>query len=89
MTTTTPVFQQLIASYLAGELALPEFWKRFTFAWAEADETNFPPSDKAFFSAVADRLHYVDFSSPAEAPLGEPQEFREWLANAVAGRGGT
>jgi hypothetical protein len=89
VTTTLAVLQQLIASYLAGELPLPEFWTQFTFTWADADESNFSPSDEAFFGEVSDRLHYVDFSTPAEAFLAEPNEFREWLADTVARRGGT
>jgi hypothetical protein len=89
VTTTPSLLHQLIATYLSGELALPEFWKQFTFTWADADAADFSASDEVFFSKVADRLHYVDFSSPAEPFLGEPHDFREWLASAVSGLVGT
>lgn len=89
MSTPSSRFEELIAAFLTGSLSMPDFWKEFTFEWAEADDTRFSPADQAFFSEVADRLHYVDFTGPAEPFLEEPQEFRSWLALSASERAGT
>ena len=81
METASKQLRSLIADYLAGELPLPEFWKQFTFCWADADDAKFSEHEFEFFSEVADRLHHADFSTPADAFLTEPAEFRAWLAS--------
>jgi hypothetical protein len=73
-----------IEAYLSGSLPLPDFWKTFTFTWADAPEGAFTEPDWDFFSRVNDELHHADWESPADPALREENDFRAWLREAYA-----
>ena len=77
--------RQLIDHYLSDRLDLPNFWKRFTFAFADTSEGGLSEVDKEWFGVVNDHLHHADWTDPAAIGLISPGVFREWLRGAATG----
>ncbi len=73
-----------IGEYLSGSLPLPEFWRAFTFGYADAPDGELSDREEVFFAEVNDELHHTDFDSPTDPSLRDDAEFRSWLRDAYA-----
>ena len=73
-----------IGEYLSGSLRLSDFWRGFTFRYADAPKGDFSEEEEEFFEEVNDELHHTSFDCPAEPGLRDEAHFRSWLKAAYA-----
>ena len=81
---TGDALRAAIAEYLSGSLRLHDFWRTFTFGYADAADGEFSGEEDEFFAEVNDELHHADSDTPADPSLRSEAEFRSWLREAYA-----